>query len=129
MILAQVQALKKNFPKRVLVGAVHSASWRYGGRWLVEVFSFYFLNSHENTSFASCEWPNLVFQITSSWVQKVSFLQFQKSNFFSICLRKLNYFFYFVWSEINLQTNKSTETQVRTRFFYFIYNLWRFASW
>ena len=51
-----------------------------------------------------------------------------KVELFFDLFKEIKLFFYFLWSEINLQTNKSTENQLRKRFFYFIYNLWRFAS-
>lgn len=59
----------------------NSASWRYGGRWLVEVFSFYFLNSHEKTLVLTSRIGHLEVSDNVTQVQKVSFKLFQNHWF------------------------------------------------
>ena len=98
LILAQVQALKKNFSETGS-WAVQSASWRYGGRWLVEVFSFYFLNSHEKTLVLTSRIGHLEFSDNVTQVQKVSFELFQ--NNWSILKEIKLFYFNLFWIRVD----------------------------
>ena len=90
LILAQVQALKKKLFRNGFLSSSNSASWRYGGRWLVEVFSFYFLNSHEKTLVLTSRIGHLEVSDNVTQVQKVSFKLFQNNWFI---LKEIKLFF------------------------------------
>ena len=82
-------AEKKLF-RNGFLSSSNSASWRYGGRWLVEVFSFYFLNSHEKTLVLTSRIGHLEVSDNVTQVQKVSFKLFQNHWFI---LKEIKLFF------------------------------------